>query len=97
MAKNSSAVQSKADEKRGRNWCVVLYPDDLPTDWLEKLQSLKVKIVLSPLHDKDFNADGTPKKSHHHAIWMFTTKKSAVQIIGLLKSSTVRSTVRYRE
>lgn len=86
MAKNSSAVQSKADEKRGRNWCVVLYPDDLPDDWLEKLQSLKVKIVLSPLHNQDFNADGTPKKSHHHVILMFTTKKSAAQIVGLLKS-----------
>lgn len=91
MAKNSSDVQKKADEKRSRNWWVVLYPDDLPADWVEKLQSLKVKIVLSPLHDKDLNDKGKPKKNHHHVILMFTTKKSAAQITGLLKSIFVES------
>lgn len=90
MASNSKEVQKNADEKRkeerGRNWWLVLYPESLPSDWLDKFKEIKCKIVLSPFHDKDFNADGTPKKPHYHIVLMFSSNKSLAQITGLIKS-----------
>lgn len=84
MATNSKATQKAAEDKRGKNLTVVLYPEDLPNDWLEKIRSLKAKIVISPLHDNDLKDDGTPKKAHHHVIFMFSVKKSISQLHGML-------------
>lgn len=89
MAKNSKEVQKTADEKRkdsrGRNWWAVLYPEDLPADWLDRLQSIRCKAVVSPLHDKDFNADNKPKKPHHHVVLMFDSVKSLAQVDGIFR------------
>lgn len=73
--------QAKAE--RSKSWCVILYPEDLPDDWQTLLQQLGVKTVISPLHDKDFNADGSPKKPHHHIILLFGSKKSAQQVTDM--------------
>ena len=90
MANNSKDKQKEYDSKRkdtrARNWWFVLYPDDLPEDFLERLKSVKAKMVLSPLHDKDTNSDGSAKKIHYHLITMFDGLKSETQIIGLFKS-----------
>lgn len=87
MANNSKTVQKKADDKRkanrSRNWWFTLYPDDLPDDWLEQLENLKIRMVLSPLHNQDFNADGTPKKPHYHVIFLFESHKSLKQMQDL--------------
>lgn len=89
MAKNSKEVQKAADEKRkdtrGRNWWAVLYPEDLPDDWLDRLQSIRCKAVVSPLHDRDVNADGQPKKPHHHVVLMFDSIKSLAQVDGIFR------------
>lgn len=66
--------------ERSKSWCVILYPEDLPDNWETLLQQLGVKTVISPLHDQDFNADGSPKKPHHHVILLFGSKKSAQQL-----------------
>lgn len=90
MATNSKEVQKKADAKReafrSYNWWFTFYPDDLPNDWLETIIDLKVKMSVSPLHNNDFNADGTPKKEHYHVIFFFTTKKSLKQMKDLFTS-----------
>ena len=39
------------------------------------------KWIESPLHDKDENPDGTPKKHHWHIIISFTNKKSYKQAL----------------
>lgn len=86
MSKAKETVSSTAD-KRSRVWTVVLYPDSLPADWVDKLRSIKVQILLSPPHDKDIADDGkTTKKLHHHALLMFSSKKSMDQIFGLFQS-----------
>lgn len=54
-----------------RNWAFVAYPESLPKDWKEQLQKSGVQCAISPLHDKDFNADGTPKKPHYHIILVY--------------------------
>lgn len=51
-----------------RNWAFVLYPESAPADWLEQLKQSGLKCAVSPLHDRDVNADGEPKKAHYHVI-----------------------------
>jgi len=80
--------------KRTRNWSVIFWVDDLPSDWLDELKTLGFKWALSPIHDKDFydekseeknpeNKAGTPKKKHHHAVFIFPSQKTQKQICDL--------------
>lgn len=48
---------------------------DAPDDWIEQLQNTGLSFVVSPLHYKDENPDGTMKKPHWHIIisWSNTT------------------------
>ena len=54
-----------------RNWAFVLYLDSAPYDWKEILKIKGLPFAVSPLHDKDINDDGTPKKPHYHIILVF--------------------------
>lgn len=54
-----------------RNYSIPLYLDSAPDNWLDYLESTHVPTFVSPLHDKDFNDDGTPKKPHRHIFIMF--------------------------
>ena len=51
-----------------RTWAFVLYPDSAPADWRDKLSMCGVPCAVSPLHDKDLNATGEPKKAHYHVL-----------------------------
>ena len=51
-----------------RNWAFVLYPESAPADWQEQLQKTGLPCAISPLHDRDVNADGEPKKPHYHVM-----------------------------
>lgn len=51
-----------------RNWAFVLYPESAPADWREQLQKTGLPCVISPLHDRDVNATGEPKKPHYHVM-----------------------------
>lgn len=51
-----------------RNWAFVLYPESAPFDWKDILQRTGLSVAVSPLHDKDLNPDGEPKKAHYHVI-----------------------------
>lgn len=57
MGKNSKEVQARADAKRalytGRNWTFLFYPENAPEDWLQQLTDLKLRMFISPLHDRD--------------------------------------------
>lgn len=73
----------KYDAKRAgrtRNFTAVMYPEDLPENWQEMIDDTHVKWVESPLHDKDVNPDGTPKKAHHHTLFMFENVKTLEQV-----------------
>lgn len=62
--------EKKSTDKviKKRNWAFVLYPESAPSNWRELLQLTGLECVISPLHDKDVNPDGTPKKPHYHII-----------------------------
>lgn len=51
-----------------RNWAFVAYPESLPTNWKEQLQLTGLQVAISPLHDKDKDPIGEPKKPHYHVI-----------------------------
>lgn len=55
-----------------RNWAFVVYPESLPDNWIDQLRMTGLKAVISPLHDKDVNPDGTTKKPHYHVIVVYS-------------------------
>jgi len=60
------------EKTKKRNWACVVYPESLPSDWVEILKLTGLQIAISPLHDKDLEADGvTPKKPHYHVIMIY--------------------------
>lgn len=69
-----------SENKRGRNWTMVVYPESAPKDWRSKLDDLHIAWIESPLHDKDTNPDGTIKKAHWHVLLTFEGLKSYSQI-----------------
>ena len=89
MAKERDGYDKKYDQKRAgqrtRNWTVVFYPEDLPENWQGLVDELHFRWIEGPLHDKDVNADGKPKKPHHHTLFMFDTVKSEDQVCDMLK------------
>lgn len=81
---NTNIEQKNGSVKKKRNWACVVYPESLPKDWLEILRKTGLKIAISPLHDKDFEADGqTIKKSHYHVILVYSGPTSFAVVKGL--------------
>lgn len=55
------------DSSKRRYWEIILYPEwDNFTDIVEHIKRNFSLWVLSPVHDKDVNLDGTLKKAHYH-------------------------------
>lgn len=84
MAKNSQNVKK-------RNWAFVAYPESLPQDWLEILQQTGLSIAISPLHNKDLNADESEKKPHYHIILCYAgpTSYNVVKCITTKLNATI--------
>lgn len=66
-----SEKEKNKKDNRDRVFATVIYPESLPSDWLDRLRATMWKGFVSPLHDKDINEDGTPKKPHYHVLIMF--------------------------
>lgn len=71
---------TKSKDNRSRLWATIVYPESAPANWLELLSEKMVPCFVSPLHDKDLNANGEPKKPHYHVMFVFEGKKSQEQI-----------------
>lgn len=52
----------------GRSWAFVMYPESMPDNWEEIISSTGLPMAISPLHDKDIDPTGDPKKPHYHVI-----------------------------
>ena len=76
----------KATDTRTRNFATVVYPESAPENWKEILFSHCVPAFVSPLHDKDVNPTGEPKKPHYHVMLMFEGKKSLTQVEEIFKT-----------
>lgn len=77
-----------AKDNRTRNWSMIVYPESAPENWRAVLDDLHIEWVESPLHDKDINADGQPKKPHWHVLLMFEGNKSYEQVNDICQSIT---------
>lgn len=78
-------VKTETGDDRVRNWTTEFYPDSAVDGLEEKLAELHVRAFLSPLHDKDINGNGEPKKPHWHLVLMFSSMKSESQVRDLVK------------
>lgn len=93
--KKSSTPKTK--DNRTRNYATVVYPESAPEGWQSILAEQFVPAFVSPLHDKDINPGGEPKKPHHHVILMYDNKKTPEQArelfekIGGVGCETVQS------
>lgn len=82
-------AQRRADAKRGmrsRGWACIVYPESAIEGWVSALADEHVQVLISPLHDSDVNADGTPKKPHYHVLAMFenpTPEKTARELFAV--------------
>lgn len=55
-------------KQRAKKYALVVYPRDMPEDWKTILAETFWDVIISPLHDRDVNADGTKKKPHYHIL-----------------------------
>ena len=65
--------------QKGRAWAFVMYPESMPTNFYELLEQTGLPFAISPLHDKDLDPTGEPKKPHYHVMCYYentTTKKN---------------------
>lgn len=70
--------------KKARYWTFVAYPESLTTDLKTFLDDNCLIYAISPLHDKDIDITGEPKKPHYHVLLEFpgpTTYKNVKENI----------------
>lgn len=93
-----------AKDTRSRTWTFLVYPESAPENWRNLLDEQHIAWVESPLHDRDINPTGEPKKAHYHILLVFEGKKSYDQILEIIsctngtipqRVNNQRSMVRY--
>lgn len=77
---------SNNGSRRTRNFATVVYPESAPGNWQDLLSAFMVPSFVSPLHDKDINPTGEPKKPHYHVVIMFDSVKTVEQAKELFLS-----------
>lgn len=89
---------------RTRNFATVVYPESAPEDWQEILSQQHIPCFISPLHDRDINPGGEPKKPHYHVMLMYENVKTVEQAkavfdqiggVGLEIVQSIRGYARY--
>lgn len=90
MAEKKSSGGAAADG-RGRVWACIVYPESAPENWRDILDESHIPYAISPIHDRDENADGSPKKPHWHILFICEGKKSQEQMDSL--SHSVNGTI----
>lgn len=97
-------MASRNTTKRFRNFATVVYPESAPSDWQEILSQQFIPAFISPLHDRDINPGGEPKKPHYHVLLMYDGVKTVEQVkevieviggVGLEKVQSIRGYARY--
>ena len=74
-----------AKEQRSTKWTFLFYEESAPEDYLNILEELHIRFMLSPWHDKDINRQtGEFKKSHKHGAFFFKSLKSYSQVSNII-------------
>lgn len=71
------------NENTSKSFATIVYPESALKGWEEILVKQGLQFLVSPLHDRDKQEDGTLKKPHYHVLIIFPRKKakSAVEKI----------------
>ena len=83
----SMFIEKDMEKRRTRNYATVVYPDSAPADWIMLLQEQCVPALISPLHNRDVNNDGTLKKEHYHVLLLFSgvkTREQAQEVFSVI-------------
>lgn len=80
---NKIQDEKKKKEVKKREWTFVIYPESAPQDWRDIIRQRGIVAAASPLHDRDINADGTPKKPHHHIIVVYDGPTTYNNVLAL--------------
>lgn len=75
-----------------RNWAFVLYPESAPKDWKDVLRQTGLMCAISPLHDRDVNPTGEPKKPHYHVILCYSGP-TAYNVVKALTNGKLGQTI----
>lgn len=76
---NRTLEEKAKDKTRAYNWGTIIYPESAPENFMDIINDLGVATAVSPLHDKDIDGNGEPKKPHFHVIMHFDSLKSRMQ------------------
>ena len=95
---------------KARHFGFLLYPDSIPNDWKEKLESLGVSMAVSPLHDMDEKKDKDTwnssdvirngkhyKKPHYHVIYIARNPVTIESVRNKIKRKLGNSSVAHVE
>jgi hypothetical protein len=88
----------KSKEKQGkplvdiksRNWVFIVYPESAPKNWQEMLQETRLRMAISPCHDKDVDENGTDdhaKKAHYHVILCWDGGSTTYSVVKRITDS----------
>lgn len=69
-----------ANKEKARYFTFLLYPESVPEDWRERLETLDTPMAISPLHDKDASPMGGFKKPHWHVIYVAKSPVTAESV-----------------
>lgn len=100
MAESSGLPKTKK-ELRSKSYATIIYEESAHPNWKESLSSLLVPALVSPIHDRDKNEDGTAKKPHYHVLFIYPSQKSReqatadVQTIGGVGCERVKNITGY--
>jgi len=80
-----------SSSERYRNWAVIGYPDSLPDNWINIIQSFHVPVLISPLHAPDgdlVNPDEPEEvtyKTHYHIVFCFDGVQTSKQVTDMVQ------------
>lgn len=77
------AEEKKPKEVKKKEWTFVIYQESAPADWRDIIRQRGLVASASPLHDKDINADGEPKKPHWHVIVVYDGPTTYANVLAL--------------
>jgi hypothetical protein len=73
---------------KSKYFCAILYPYSTTYDVDKLIKALAkehLTFAVSPIHDKDVDEDGSPKKAHYHLLLAYTSATTLNNIIGWFK------------
>ena len=74
---------------KSKYYCAVLYPSSKSYDTDKLIKALAqehLTFAVSPIHDKDVEEDGSPKKAHYHLLLVYSSATTLNNIKGWFKA-----------